>query len=54
MKKDVIFLPPEDQYNDTGADVNGEANTNETLEGNVIRNTICDFLWNQRNVNMRN
>jgi len=48
------FLPPEDQYNDTGADVNGEANTNETLEGNVIRNTICDFLWNQRNVNMRN
>jgi hypothetical protein len=47
------FLSPEDHYNDTGVDINGEANTNETLEGNVIRNTICDFLWNQRNINMR-
>lgn len=47
------FLSPEDHYNDTGVNVNGEANTNETLEGNVIRNTICDFLWNQRNINMR-
>ncbi|GBC50340.2 protein ANTAGONIST OF LIKE HETEROCHROMATIN PROTEIN 1-like [Rhizophagus irregularis DAOM 181602=DAOM 197198] len=40
------FLPPEEQYHDTGTDVNSETNVNETSEGNTIRNAICDSLWN--------
>ncbi|CAB5202448.1 unnamed protein product [Rhizophagus irregularis] len=40
------FLPPEEQYHDTGTDVNSETNVNETSEGNAIRNAICDLLWN--------
>jgi hypothetical protein len=44
------FLPPEEQYLEMGTDVNRELNTTETHEGNVIRNSICNFLWNQRNV----
>jgi hypothetical protein len=42
------FLPPEEQYHEIGTDVNGELNAAETFEGNVIRNSICNFLWNQR------
>ncbi|CAB5347491.1 unnamed protein product [Rhizophagus irregularis] len=40
------FLPPKEQYHDTGTDVNSETNVNETSEGNAIRNAICDLLWN--------
>ena len=48
------FLPSEEQYHDTRTDVNSdETGASESSEGNVIRNTICDFLWDQRNVNMR-
>ena len=44
------FLSPE-EYHEMGIDVNGEFNTiAETSEGNAIRNSICDFLWNQRNM----
>ena len=47
------FLPLEEQHHDTETDINGETNANETPEGNVIRNAICDLLWNnhQRNLN---
>ena len=45
------FLPPEEQYHDTRTDVNSESGISDTLEGNVIRDTICNSLWNQRNVN---
>ncbi|GBC13923.2 protein ANTAGONIST OF LIKE HETEROCHROMATIN PROTEIN 1-like [Rhizophagus irregularis DAOM 181602=DAOM 197198] len=35
------------EYHDTGTDVNSETNVNETSEGNaIIRNAICDLLWN--------
>ena len=44
------FLPPEEQYHEIGIDVNGELNTTETYEGNTIRNSICNFLQNQRNM----
>jgi hypothetical protein len=40
------FLPPGEQYNDTGTGVNNEINISETSEGNIIRNAICDSLWN--------
>ncbi|CAB4428730.1 unnamed protein product [Rhizophagus irregularis] len=40
------FLSPEEQYHDTGTDVNSETNVNETSEGNAIRNAIYDLLWN--------
>ena len=47
------FLPLEKQHHDTGTDINGETNANETSERNIIRNAICDLLWNnhQRNLN---
>jgi hypothetical protein len=41
------FLPPEEQYHDTETDLNNETNTSdETLEGNMIRDAVCDVLWN--------
>lgn len=40
------FLPLGEQYNDTGTGVNNEINISETSEGNIIRNAICDSLWN--------
>ena len=48
------FLPPEEQYHDTRSDINSETNISDTPEGNVIRNAICDFLWDnhqRRNLN---
>lgn len=39
------FLPPGEQYHDARSDTNSETNINDTSEGNVIRNAICDFLW---------
>ncbi len=39
------FLPPGEQYHDTGTDINSETNNIETSEGNAKRNAICDFLW---------
>ncbi|GES79056.1 putative nuclease HARBI1 [Rhizophagus clarus] len=49
------FLPPDERYHEveTETDVNRELNTTETPEGNVIRNSICNFLWNQRNTRRR-
>ncbi|GES88053.1 protein ANTAGONIST OF LIKE HETEROCHROMATIN PROTEIN 1-like [Rhizophagus clarus] len=49
------FLPPDERYHEveTETDVNRELNTTETPEGNVIRNSICNFLWNQRNTRKR-
>ena len=39
------FLPPEEQYHDTETDLNSEIDTSdETLEGNMIRDAICDVL----------
>lgn len=41
------FLPPEEQYHDAETDLSSEININdETLEGNMIRDAICDVLWN--------
>lgn len=40
------FLSLEEQYHDTGINVNNETNNIETPEGNAIRNAICDSLWN--------
>jgi hypothetical protein len=48
------FLPSGEQYHDIGTGVNNETNINETVEENVIRNSICDFLWSnyqRRNLN---
>jgi hypothetical protein len=47
------FLPSEEQYHDTGTDINRESNVTGTLEGNAIRDVICDFLWNNHQRNMR-
>jgi hypothetical protein len=44
------FLPPEERYHEIGTDINRELNAIETSEGNAIRNSICNFLWNQRNM----
>ena len=41
----MIFLPPGEQYHNTGTDINSETNNIETSEGNAKRNAICDFLW---------
>jgi len=49
------FLPPGEQYHDTGTDINNETNNIETTEGNAIRDAICDFLWDshqRRNSNI--
>ena len=48
------FLLPGEHCHDTGTGINGEINLNESPEGNVIRNAICDFLWDshqRRNLN---
>ncbi|GES87151.1 protein ANTAGONIST OF LIKE HETEROCHROMATIN PROTEIN 1-like [Rhizophagus clarus] len=49
------FLSPDEQYHEveTETNVNRKLNTTETPEGNVIRNSICNFLWNQRNMRKR-
>ena len=48
------FLPPGEEYHDIGIGMNNETNISETPEGNTIRNTVCDFLWDnyqRRNLN---
>ena len=49
-KERCSFLLPEEWYYKIGTDVNRELNATETSEGNAIRNSICNFLWNQRNM----
>jgi hypothetical protein len=49
-KERCDFLPPEEQHHEIATDVNGELNAIETSEGNAIRNSICNLLWNQRNM----
>ncbi|GES88804.1 protein ANTAGONIST OF LIKE HETEROCHROMATIN PROTEIN 1-like [Rhizophagus clarus] len=55
LKERCDFLPPDERYHkvETETDVNRELNTTETPKGNVIRNSICNFLWNQRNTRRR-
>ncbi len=40
------FLLPEEQYHDAEADSSNEININDEIEGNMIRDAICDVLWN--------
>ena len=40
------FLLPEEQYHDAKADSSNEININNEIEGNMIRDAICDVLWN--------
>ena len=49
------FLPLEEQHHNTGTNINDEISGSETPEGNVIRNAICDVLWDnhQRNLNLQ-